>query len=230
MASKGSKTAVAKTTGPKHVPTTVRDFFSEDPHFQTNWQDFDKVKDAMFKESRDLWKQMDKDFRQMRCMRDNVMLGRDAEPDTDGGPVQSLTTNPLEKYESGWMFPRRWMLPSMKTPLSQELELFKPEHDHEVIRVKEDDKQLEVSLDTSHYRPDELHVSVHDGQVEIDGRHVEKSEDGKRTLTRSFKRKYTLPEGAKAENVSSNLSSDGVLVIKALKGNPVTNVEIKQIK
>ena len=118
----------------------------------------------------------------------------------------------------------------MKTPLSQDLELFKAAHDHEVIRVKEDENQLEVSLDTSHYRPDELHVSVHDGAVEIDGRHVEKSGDGKKTLTRSFKRKYTLPHGARPENVSSNLSSDGVLVVKALKGNPVTNVEIKQIK
>ena len=80
------------------------------------------------------------------------------------------------------------------------------------------------------FRPDELHVSVHNNTVEIDGRHVEKSEDGKKTLTRSFKRKYTLPEGARPENVCSNLSADGVLVIKALKGNPVHSVEIKQIK
>eukprot|EP00088_Acartia_fossae_P007223 TRINITY_DN1336_c0_g1_i2.p1 TRINITY_DN1336_c0_g1~~TRINITY_DN1336_c0_g1_i2.p1 ORF type:complete len:239 (+),score=85.61 TRINITY_DN1336_c0_g1_i2:43-717(+) len=224
MASKTDKTVAE----PKRVPTTVRDFFFEDPHFQENWENFDQVKDAMFKESRDLWKEMDKDFRQMRCMRDNLMLGNESE----SAPVQPLTTNPLAKYESGWMFPRKWMMPAMKTltPLSKELDLFKAGHDHEVIRVKEDNDQLEVSLDTSHYRPDELHVSVHDGAVEIDGRHVEKSEDGKKTLTRSFKRKYTLPQGARPENVSSNLSSDGVLVIKALKGNPVTNVEIKQIK
>jgi len=154
------------------------------------------------------------------------MLGNEQD---EAGPV-TLSSNPLAKYESGWMFPRKWMLPSMKTPLSQELDLFKAAHDHEVIRCKEDDKQLEVTLDTHHYRPDELHVSVHDGCVEIDGRHVQKSEDGKKTLTRSFKRKYTLPEGARPENVCSNLSSDGVLVIKALKGDMVHNVDIKQIK
>ena len=32
------------------------------------------------------------------------------------------------------------------------MDLFKGGHDHEVIRVKEDENQLEVSLDTSHYR------------------------------------------------------------------------------
>jgi HSP20 family molecular chaperone IbpA len=223
-----SSKAVAEHN-PKRVPTTVRDFFFEDPHFEETWENFDDVKKHMFKESRDLFKTMDKDFRQMRCMRDNFMLGNEGEA---GGPVESccVATNPLAKYEQGWMFPRKWMLPSLASPLSQELDLFKAGHDHEVIRVKEDENKLEVSLDTSHYRPDELHISVHDGAVEIDGRHVEKSEDGKKTLTRSFKRKYTLPEGARPENVCSNLSSDGVLVIKAMKGNPITNVEIKKIK
>ena len=52
------------------VPTTIRDFFFEDPHFKDSWDHFDKVKDAMFKESRDLWKEMDKDFRQTRCMQE----------------------------------------------------------------------------------------------------------------------------------------------------------------
>ena len=45
------------------VPTTLRDFFFNDPIYQTNWQDFDKVKSAMMKEPRDLFKKMDEDFR-----------------------------------------------------------------------------------------------------------------------------------------------------------------------
>ena len=61
------------------VPTTVRDMFFEDPHFMDNWEDFGKVKESMFKESRDLWKKMDQDFRQMRCMKDNALLNKELE-------------------------------------------------------------------------------------------------------------------------------------------------------
>jgi len=43
-----------------------------------------------------------------------------------------------------------------------------------VIRVKEDDAKMEVSLDTSQYRPDELNVSVSGGVVTIEGKHERK--------------------------------------------------------
>ena len=63
MASRGTVAPSAGSQDVARVPTTVRDMFFEDPHFMENWTDFDKVKDAMFKESRDLWKKMDEDFR-----------------------------------------------------------------------------------------------------------------------------------------------------------------------
>ena len=59
---------------------------------------------------------------------------------------------------------------------------------------------------------------------------METSADGKKHLTRRFQRKYSLPAGAKAADVSSNLSSDGVLVVNAIKNEPVKEVEIKQVK
>ena len=91
--------------------------------------------------------------------------------------------------------------------------------DSEVIRVKEDDKKMEVSLDTSQYRPDELSVSVSGGVVTVEGKHEEKAEDGSKMVSRQFCRQYTLPQGAKPEHVESNLSSDGVLVVTARKAN-----------
>merc|ERR1712042_197589 len=98
------------------------------------------------------------------------------------------------------------------------------EKDSEVIRVKEDEKKMEVSLDTSQYRPDELKVSVAGGAITVEGKHEEKAEDGTRMVSRQFVRKYTLPAGAKPEDVVSNLSSDGVLVVTANKANPaITN-------
>merc|ERR1712079_163247 len=56
------------------VPVTMRDFFFDDPFFKNTWEDFDKVRDAMFNESRDMWKKFDDDFRNMACMSNNIML------------------------------------------------------------------------------------------------------------------------------------------------------------
>merc|ERR1711915_678159 len=86
--------------------------------------------------------------------------------------------------------------------------------------TKEDDSKMEVSLDTAQYRPDELKITVDKGVVCVEGRHEEKAEDGSKMVSRSFSRKYTLPKDAKAEDVVSNLSSDGVLVITAPKKCP----------
>ena len=55
--------------------------------------------------------------------------------------------------------------------------------------MQDTETELEVSLDTSHYRPDELHVHVEHGALTVEGVHEEKSEDGKRVLRRQFKRK-----------------------------------------
>ena len=114
------------------------------------------------------------------------------------------------------MFPRRWMLPALNSDFSNNTDIFKSK-DTEVIRDKEDESKLEVSLDTSQYRPDELSVSVSDGVLRVEGKHEEKAEDGSKMVSRMFSRKYTLPPSTKQEEVASNLSSDGVLVITAPK-------------
>ena len=201
------------------VPVTIRDFFFEDPFFRSTWEDFDSVRDAMFHESRDMWKKFDEDFRQMACMSNNIMLERQKEEAKGPEVDKSLQRqNSLARWENSWMFPRRWMLPSLGSELGS-LDLFKGK-DSEVIRTKEDKEKMEVSLDTAQYRPDELKVSVVDNVICVEGRHEEKAEDGSRMVARQFVRRYTLPQGARPEDVTSNLSSDGVLVITAKKTNP----------
>eukprot|EP00092_Neocalanus_flemingeri_P003057 GFUD01003266.1.p1 GENE.GFUD01003266.1~~GFUD01003266.1.p1 ORF type:complete len:222 (+),score=86.48 GFUD01003266.1:425-1090(+) len=212
------------------VPVTMRDFFFDDPFFKNSWDDFDKVKGAMFAESRDMWKRFDEDFRNMACMSNNIML--ESSPELSSS-IQGSKTERKEstnenrglmrqdsrsRWENGWMFPRRWMLPGLNPDMSKNLDIFKTK-DSEVIRVKEDEGKMEVSLDTSQYRPDELNVSIDNGVVTVEGKHEEKAEDGSKMVSRVFSRKYTLPAGAKAEDVVSNLSSDGVLVITAPKKN-----------
>merc|ERR1711915_949801 len=199
--------------GNNRVPVTMRDFFFDDPFFKSSWDNFDQVRERMFQESRDQWKKFDQDFRDMACMSNNIMIDNEVQQkkSSEVSGKDLARQNSLTKWENGWMFPRRWMLPSLKNEFG-DMNLFK-EKDSEVIRVKDDDKKMEVSLDTSQYRPDELNVSVANGAITVEGKHEEKAEDGSKMVSRQFVRKYTLPAGAKPEDVVSNLSSDGVLVV-----------------
>ena len=139
--------------------------------------------------------------------------------------LEEGTKNPvaLKQYEDSWMFPRRHMVPFFGQDLAA-TDLFK-EKDHEVIRVKDDEKALEVTLDTSHYRPSELHVGYNNGVLTVEGKHEEKSKDGLHVVQRSFKRKYTVPSAPGL--LTSDLSADGVLVVKAEKCDPAKK-SIKQ--
>ena len=101
------------------------------------------------------------------------------------------------------------------------------EKDHELIRLKEDEKELEVSLDTSNYRPDELKVSYVDGVLTVEGEHEEATEEGRHVALRLFTRKFAVPSSP--ECITSNLSSDGVLVVKARKCEPSGECCIKRV-
>jgi len=111
-------------------------------------------------------------------------------------------------------FPRRWMLPKLSGGNWKSFNFFSHE-DEEVIRLKDDHKKFELSLDLHQYRPDEIAVNVADGVLSVDAKHVAKSEGKFESM--EFNRSYTLPKQCRAEDVSSNLSSDGVLVIMAPK-------------
>merc|ERR1712209_264476 len=203
------------------VPVTMRDFFFDDPFFKNSWEDFDKVRDAMFQESRDMWKKFDDDFRNMACMSNNIMLEHSGTENQQESITNSTNNNEnrsLMRQDSKSRWENGWMFPALNTDFPSNMDIFK-DKDNEVIRVKEDETKMEVSLDTSQYRPDELKVMVNDGVLTVEGKHEEKAEDGSKMVSRMFSRKYTLPPSAKSEEVVSNLSSDGVLVITAPKKN-----------
>merc|ERR1712183_765574 len=120
--------------------------------------------------------------------------------DSTNGNRGLMRQDSKSRWENGWMFPRRWMLPGLNSDMTKSLDIFKTK-DSEVIRVKENDGKMEVSLDTSQYRPDELHVSIDKGVVTVEGKHEEKAEDGRKMVSRMFSRNYTLPANAKAEDV-----------------------------
>merc|ERR1712196_6676 len=80
--------------------------------------------------------------------------------------------------------------------------------------------RMEVRIDASEYKPEELKVSVQSGRLLVEGRHEEKKEDGSGYIQRSFSRSYTLPKEAEADKIVSNLSSEGILVITTPKSAP----------
>lgn len=73
-----------------------------------------------------------------------------------------------------------------------------------------------VTLDVQHFRPNEITVKIANDQILVEGRHEErKDEHG--FIARHFTRRYTLSPSCKSEDVTSNLSSDGILTVTARK-------------
>lgn len=84
-----------------------------------------------------------------------------------------------------------------------------------------DGKAFRVSLDVQQFSPYEITVTTNDNSVTVEGKHEERPDENG-FIARQFSRRYTLPSGYDASNLTSELSSDGILTIKApkaLEGN-----------
>merc|ERR1712142_1195112 len=120
------------------------------------------------------------------------------------------------------LMPRNWMMPKLfDDNLSSMMEM----KDSNLLSMKNDDSKMEISLNTSGYKPSELKVNVADGEISIEGKHEEKSEEGHTMVSRQFSRRYTLPAGAKLAEVESNLSQDGVMVITVPKEKRIQEIQ-----
>merc|ERR1712012_1345629 len=120
-----------------------------------------------------------------------------------------------EERRSGrmpWLMPRKWMIPQL-----WDEEIFSNSRDSHLLGLQEDETEMEVSLDTTGYKPDELKVQVRDGELCVEGKHEERSEAGQVMVSRQFSKRCGLPQGAKRLEVMSNLSQDGVMVITVPK-------------
>ena len=185
-----------------HVPITLRDFFWQDPFFSTNWDDFNSLHDQMLQETKNIWGKFDRQLKRLES----------SEETSSAKQAESIAK---EDAEDSWMFPRRLMrLPSLFNEEKTKDFVLK---DDQTIKVRDDEKTFEVSLDTHNYRPDEIKVNVVDKVLSVEGKHEEKSEDGSKYTSRQFIRKYTLPAECPPAEVASNLSADGVLLITAPK-------------
>lgn len=93
-------------------------------------------------------------------------------------------------------------------------ELLRSADSRGVSTVESDKDKFQVTLDVQQFKPEEIDVKVVDKCVVVSAKHEEK-QDEHGWISRQFTRKYMIPEQCDLEQVSSKLSSDGVLTIVA---------------
>jgi len=195
------------------VPMTLRDHFLQDPFFSSSWSDMEKVKEHFAKQAQimsqsfeDSWSKSEKSVSENAGKQNNTTVV----PSDNSSGLRSL------------LMPRNWMMPKLFDDNMSSLVEMK---DSNLLSMKNDDTKMEISLNTSGYKPSELKVNVSDGEISIEGKHEEKSEEGHTMVSRQFSRKYTLPAEAKLTEVVSNLSQDGVMVITVPKEKKIQEVQ-----
>merc|ERR1712165_426355 len=129
--------------------------------------------------------------------------------------------NTLATMDRSWpLLPKQWMLPQ----LFQDFHL--PEmKDSLMLGLQEEKDKMEVTLDTSGYKPDELKVEIKGGELCVEGKHEERSQNGEVMVSRQFNRRFGLPQNVKKEDIVSNLSQDGVMVVTMPKEQRIEEVE-----
>merc|ERR1711971_1015082 len=128
----------------------------------------------------------------------------------DGWMIQ----NPFKEFKSMFNEGKEAEVDTFKSMFNEEKE----------AEVDEDETKMEVRINASEYKPEELKVSVQSGRLLVEGKHEETKEDGSSYVQRSFTRIYTLPKEAQADQMVSHLSSEGVLLITTPTSTPaITN-------
>lgn len=74
---------------------------------------------------------------------------------------------------------------------------------------------FQVCVDVQQFKPEEVRVRADDQHVTVMGKHEERQDDHG-FISRQFTRRFDLPPGFDPSLVTSELSNDGVLIIKAL--------------
>ncbi|KYM86572.1 Protein lethal(2)essential for life [Atta colombica] len=104
-------------------------------------------------------------------------------------------------------------------------ELLRSREEGGISTVKADKDKFQVMLDVQQFKPEEINVKVVDKFVIVEAKHEEK-QDEHGWISRQFVRKYMIPEQCDIDQVSSSLSSDGMLSITApRKDKPKSQIE-----
>jgi len=190
------------------VPMTLRDHFFEDPFFSSNRNEMETFRNQFFKESSNMSKRFEENLRSS----DGNMKETEA---------SALAPFSDSIFSRNWLAPPRWMLPKA---FDEHFKYDFGNNDSNLISHVDEEGKMEISLNTAGYKPEELKVQVADGAVKIEGKHEEKSQEGNVMVSRQFSKTYSLPQGAKKEEIVSNLSQDGVMVITVPKEKKIQEI------
>lgn len=72
---------------------------------------------------------------------------------------------------------------------------------------------FQENLDVEHFHPSEISVTTKNNSIYVHAKHAEKL-DEHGLVSREFTRRYELPEGFRMEDVTTSLSTDGILTLK----------------
>ncbi|ESO93850.1 hypothetical protein LOTGIDRAFT_104895, partial [Lottia gigantea] len=88
-------------------------------------------------------------------------------------------------------------------------------------------KEFEVNVDVHHFESENIHVKLSNNRLTISGKH-ESKQDEHGYVSREFSREFTVPENVDAETMTSSITEEGVLVIRA-KVKPEENPKDKTV-
>lgn len=83
---------------------------------------------------------------------------------------------------------------------------------------------FKVCLDVEEFEPNEISVKTAGNTIIVEAKHEER-QDEHGHVSRQFKRRYSLQEGININDVATELSSDGILTIKAPPKSKALNQE-----
>ncbi|XP_032665441.1 protein lethal(2)essential for life-like [Odontomachus brunneus] len=140
--------------------------------------------------------------RSHRMMDPNLVL-------TGLNPDKSILSRPSDRYFPSWrdqaildFYYRPWM------------DVMRRKDDATMMGIASDNDNFKVIIDARQFKPEEITVKVVGRCIVVEAKHEEKR-DEHGSISRQFLRKYLLPDRADLDQVSTTISSDGILIITA---------------
>lgn len=105
-------------------------------------------------------------------------------------------------------------------PLSTPVETSVLPHDPSnlggISEVLNNENEFKVRLDVSHFRLDDITVKTVNDRLKIHAKHEERPDDHG-FIQREFTRQYLLPKDIDDDSITSSISPEGILTIRAIK-------------
>ncbi|XP_018007155.1 uncharacterized protein LOC108664965 isoform X2 [Hyalella azteca] len=99
------------------------------------------------------------------------------------------------------------------------------------LRVTEKDGRYQVVMDVKNFDPRNLQVRVvDDNRIVVEGKYEQKSADGASSAWKTFSKEFTMPDEADIDLVTTALSKEGVLTVRAPRKAQSINESYNQQK